>query len=140
MSQNIYELRFSHDWNTRKANGETGGKLKNLCFTTIRCESPMYAVGNIFRIINEHEKKKTEVVGYARCQLVHPFKLGELRDWIAFLDTGYNAVETIAILNRMYKNPPPSKPMVCCMLKYMTEKEVIALSEKTIQAIPHEHH
>ena len=133
---NIYEIKFKHDWNVRKCNGVVGGKLKNLTFTTIRCESPIYAVGNVFRVINENDGKKTEVMGYARIQIIHSFKLGEIKDWIAFLDTGYNAVETKKIIGLMYNNPADSKPMVCCLFKYLSEKEITEISQKSIQAIP----
>jgi hypothetical protein len=83
-------LNFSYNWN---------GKLSNNCFTTIRCvDWNKYRTGyhkNVFL----KDRLITKIVIIE----IRVFKLLELNEWVARLDTGYSREEAIDILCRMYK-------------------------------------
>lgn len=83
-------LNFSYNWNN---------KLDNKCFTTIRCvDWNKYRAGKVKRVfLNNTFIKSVEIIE------IRVFKLLELNEWFASIDTGYSRSETIDILCRMYK-------------------------------------
>lgn len=133
MSLIIREIDFSHNWNTRKRGGKETGKLDCRAFTTIRLESTKYKMGAVYRI-RIIQKSGNKMLGYARIVAMHYFKLGTLDDF-AYLDTGYSAVETRQIINRMYANVTDSTPMVCVLLKYLSDKEIEQMSKEGIMEL-----
>jgi hypothetical protein len=83
------EISFSYNWNN---------KLNCNAFTTIRLFQPdKYIIG---------EKYKVSLKGIPVCESViiniKNFKLYDLNDFIAFIDTGYNKEECRKIILRMY--------------------------------------
>lgn len=87
------ELRFSYNWN---------GKLNCNSFTTIRLKNDQkYFVG---QELNVYLGKS--LFGFYKIQSVKIIKLNQINDWIAYLDTGYDAEKTKNIVKEMYKNKP----------------------------------
>lgn len=84
------KLNFSFNWN---------GKLDNKVFTTIRAVNwNKYRTGRIKKVLlNDNFIKNIEIIE------IRVFKLLELTEWMARLDTGYSRLETIDILCKMYK-------------------------------------
>lgn len=82
-------INFSYNWNN---------KLDCKAFTTLRL-SDKYNTNDIIEI---HLKKKllfkAEVI-QKKC-----LKLNLINHWIAYIDTGYNAIECQELLKKMYKN------------------------------------
>lgn len=84
------KLNFSFNWNN---------KLACSFFTTIRLKNPKYHVGAKFSAcLKDKALKEVEVVA------VKHLKLTEINDYIAGLDTGYDAVECRQLIKNMYKN------------------------------------
>jgi hypothetical protein len=134
----IYNLEFSHNWNVRTRKGKQTGKLDCACFSTIRMDSPKYAVGQVCRVILKGNKTTDEVLGYARIQTKKVFERDQLTDGVSFLDTGYNRQETLTIMSRMYANSNPRTPFCFCILKYLTEKEIEAFANQTAMKIEYD--
>ncbi len=81
-------LTFNHDWNK---------KLQCDHFTTLRLriiepgtELPVYLKNDYFDHVTVLDRKS--------------LKLDQINNWIAYLDTGYDAAECMKILTTMYKN------------------------------------
>jgi len=128
----IIDLRFSTNWNGRSRKGKVVGKLDNLCFSTLRIESPKYQIGQVYRIVLEGNKSRVdEVMGYAKAMVKKVFERDKLTDGMAYLDTGYNRSEVLGILSRMYGNTTPKTVFCFLILKYMTEKEIEEFSKST---------
>ncbi len=84
-------LKFSTNWNE---------KLFTDHFTTIRLYNPRkYSVGAKFDLY-----LKTIFMGEVEVIAHRQISVGKINDWIAYLDTGYDAAETQKILLTMYKN------------------------------------
>lgn len=84
-------IKFSYNWNN---------KLENKAFTTIRIHNPKkYIKGKLFGIELNGATK-----GTARLKDKRTINVGQLNDFICYLDTGYNSQETLQILERMYPN------------------------------------
>lgn len=88
-------LEFTTNWNH---------KLDCDYFTTIRLENPKkYFKGHDFKILL-HQKGKQVVKGVATVVEIRNTFIVSLDDYTCFLDTGYNAQETIKLLKTIYKN------------------------------------
>jgi hypothetical protein len=87
------KLDFSYNWNN---------KLRCRTFTTIRLKNgKKYYPGACFEVcLQGYPKGKAKVVD------VKTMKLKDISNWIAYLDTGYTALETMDIIKKMYKNKP----------------------------------
>ena len=83
-------ISFSFNWNN---------KLDNTAFSSIRLEIPKYVVGKIFKVMLREEDK-----GLAAVRHITRFKLKNLNDPMALLDTGYGKEETIKLIKTIYKN------------------------------------
>jgi hypothetical protein len=85
----MQDLVFSQNWNN---------KLDNKAFTTLRLEdNQKYYVGAEKMIkLKSHEKGKAVIKG------VKPLMIDQINDYIAYVDTGYDAAECKNILRRMY--------------------------------------
>lgn len=87
----IPTIDFSHNWNN---------KLMCVCFTTIRLRNDAkYQVGNIYPVTYH----KTEQLGTATVVDIKHFKLAQLTEFMARIDTGYSAEKTREIIVQMYK-------------------------------------
>lgn len=114
--ENLLELDFSTNWNN---------KLSCDVFTSIRLKGGKYSVGNkyVVRLLKRSEHNAGylyEIIKHAECISISEFKLGELKEWIARLDTGYSAKECKEIIQKMYskKNIDWDKQvLVCCLFK-----------------------
>lgn len=85
------KLNFSYNWNN---------KLNCNAFTTIR----LYYDGR-FNINDEYEiTLKGEHFKYAKVVGIKTFKLPQLNDFMAYIDTGYDAQKTKDIIKKMYSN------------------------------------
>ena len=86
--------------NTINFSYNCNNKLDNKAFTTIRLHNPnKYIVEKEYNILlNEIPK------GVAVLQDKRTFGIIKLTDFICYLDTGYNQIQTINMLKRMYKN------------------------------------
>lgn len=81
---------FSTNWNN---------KLSCEYFTTLRLYSKKFIVGNIYDI--ELQKKHLK---FAECKAIKTLNIEQINDYIAGLDTGYDAEETKKLIKTMYKN------------------------------------
>lgn len=82
-------LDFSYNWNN---------KLDCKAFTTLRLSGRFGIEDKIEVRLNKKFKCFGGIVD-RKC-----FKLRDITDWIAFIDTGYNKIECQNILKKMYKN------------------------------------
>jgi len=76
-------------------------------FTSIRLSNDKkYIVGETYQV---YEKKTKTWIhrGAAILKSKKSFHADKINDFIAYLDTGYSAAETIKILRRMYKQENP---------------------------------
>lgn len=86
------KMEFSTNWNR---------KLWCQTFSSIRLFSDKYQLNGVFEIYNRK--------GYLGAkQIVHifSFRLEQLTETMAFLDTGYSRAETIAIIKKIYSKSP----------------------------------
>src|SRR6218665_1822071 len=82
-------LKFSYNWNR---------KLNCKAFTTIRLHNPgKYAVGHSYEIF-----LKEKYHCHAKCIELKVFKMKDLNNYMAYLDTGYNKETTLEIVKKMY--------------------------------------
>jgi hypothetical protein len=96
-------IEFSTNWNK---------KLQCNAFTTIRLFNPgKYRVNQVYKI----EQKKVFLM-QAAIIAIKPFMLHDLNDFMAYLDTGYNANECKLIIQRMYANIDFSKTKLSLIL------------------------
>ena len=104
-------IRFSCNWNN---------KLTNRAFTTLRMHNPeKYQRGTRYRI-----ECKGQMYGVAVLHDMRTFKIAALNDFVTYLDTGYNTVETVKLLQTMYINKGidwNTQLLDFCLLRY--EKE-----------------
>lgn len=99
-------IEFSFNWND---------KLCCRCFTTIRL-SGRYNVGDEVNII-----LKKQFIGVATIRCKEQRLLEQIKDFIAYVDTGYNAEKTKEILTTMYKNKNinwAKQPLYIYVLEY----------------------
>jgi uncharacterized protein YqfB (UPF0267 family) len=82
------ELKFSQNWNL---------KLNTENFTTIRIKNKKYQIGSLFNVTLRKKYLKTiEIVE------IKEFKLDKLNNFMAFLDTGLNVVESQQLIANFY--------------------------------------
>lgn len=87
-------INFSYNWNN---------KLECKAFTTIRLHnSKKYKVGELYSI-RLQTSKGVELKGHAEIVDIKTISFDQINEFIAHLDTGYNAKETKRILLKMYK-------------------------------------
>ena len=85
-------IRFSYNWNN---------KLNCTAFTTIRLHNPIkYKVNQEYIIELDGKKKQYSAI----VKSISIFKLKQLNEFMAHIDTGYSMNETKEILMKMYKN------------------------------------
>ena len=82
------ELKFGWNWNL---------KLDCMAFTTLRL-SGKFKVGEVLRVTTKSHNFLVTV-----CEK-RSFFLKEINNWVAYIDTGYDADECRNILRKMYKN------------------------------------
>lgn len=108
MEQN---LDFSYNWNN---------KLNGKYFTTIRLHNPLkYCVGNILKVT-----LKLQPRGRVKILRVKTMTIDQINDYIACLDTGYQAEECKKFLKGMYKNKGinwNTQVLDFCLLQYLDE-------------------
>ena len=89
--ENINSISFGTNWNS---------KLSCSAFSTIRIRNDKkYIIGHEYTII-----LKEQPIYVARLVCISHFMLDGLSEGMAYIDTGYNKKETIAIIEKMYKN------------------------------------
>lgn len=87
------ELYFSYNWN---------GKLNCNSFTTIRLANEnKYQTGKFLKVF-----LNKQLFGFYRIIAIKTIQLAGINDWMALLDTGYNAKQCRQIIRDMYKNKP----------------------------------
>lgn len=97
-------IKFSYNWNN---------KLNCKAFTTLRLSSEKYEAEKVYDIYLQEKKNETPIfLGKARCVATKVFELEKVNDFIAYLDTGYNAQECWNIVRRMYKKDNPEMMLV----------------------------
>ncbi len=96
--RNMEIIKFSENWNN--------GKLNLNAFTTIRLEQDKYKVREKYEIVYAPNKKGFEpiILGYAEILAINRFKLGNLSEGMALIDTGYSKAECENIIRTMYWN------------------------------------
>lgn len=83
------DIDFSQNWNN---------KLDCDAFTTIRISNDKYEVGAVFNVnLKRNRLFSAKILEKKR------FKLNQLNEFMARLDTGYSAKETIELIRTMYK-------------------------------------
>lgn len=82
-----HTLEFSNNWNN---------KLDCMSFSTLRL-SPRFNVGDVVEV-----SLKGVTRGPATCVYKKAIPFGMLNDAVAYLDTGYNALECQGIIRKMY--------------------------------------
>lgn len=82
-------IYFNYNWNN---------KLDCKAFTTMRL-SGNYNVGDLVEIKLKNKMHSFGKIVDAKC-----FKLKDINNFIAYLDTGYDKIECKKILEKMYKN------------------------------------
>lgn len=105
-------IRFSYNWNN---------KLGCKAFTTLRLNNGKYEAEKVYDIYLDEKGKDPKYLGKARCVRTKVFVLEQVNDFIAYLDTGYNAQECWNIIRRMYKKDNPE--MVLVLLLWVKRSE-----------------
>lgn len=101
------ELEFSFNWNR---------KLDCKVFTTLRL-SDRYELGDEIDIYLKNRR-----LGKAKVISKHKFKIGEITELVAGIDTGYSKKECIQIIKRMYGKAVSNDSMIILYgLMYITE-------------------
>jgi hypothetical protein len=97
------KLEFSTNWNN---------KLDCKCFTTIRLFNPAkHFRGNHFEVFLQRKfKSKALVLG------ITITNLEQLNDYVCYLDTGYNRIDTINLLRKIYPRVDFEKQKICIIL------------------------
>lgn len=98
------QIKFSQNWNK---------KLDCDFFTTIRLQSSKYVKDNEFKIFLKNEIHcKAKIIDVWTC------KIDMLKDFICYIDTGYNKEETMNMFKKMYSNVDFTKTnLVVVLLK-----------------------
>lgn len=82
-------ISFSYSWNN---------KLDCSAFTTIRIHQPSkYVVGSIYEV-----NLKGKLHGRYKILDIKHFKLSQINEFVARLDTGYSKEECTSIIKKMY--------------------------------------
>jgi hypothetical protein len=88
-------IEFSFNWN---------GKLDCKSFTSIRVHNDRkYVTGNIYHVVLKRNKVTEYDYGLAKLIDKKVFRMRDLNEWMARLDTGYGKEETLKIIRTMYK-------------------------------------
>ena len=82
------QIKFTYNWNN---------KLDCNFFTTIRLQSKKFEKNKNFEIVLKNQVHcKVVIVDMWIC------KINDLKDFVCYLDTGYNNKETINMFKKMY--------------------------------------
>lgn len=104
-------IRFSHNWN---------GKLHCKAFTTIRLhDDTKYIVGEIYDVYltSKAADVPNQFMGRAELTAKKTFRMDQLNEWIAWLDTGYDLDTTRQIIRRMYPKLENALLDLCLFVK-----------------------
>lgn len=89
------EIHFSTNWNN---------KVTCRAFTTIRLRNDKkYRIGETYSIWLK-SGSEDKCIGYADIAAIKHFRLAELNDYMAYLDTGYSPDECRNIIRKMYQH------------------------------------
>jgi uncharacterized protein YqfB (UPF0267 family) len=89
------DIRFSYNWNN---------KLAGKAFTTMRLRNDSrFRTGDLYEIWLRMGKQD-KLLCYATIIDIKHFRLDDLSEWMAYLDTGYSMTECKEIIRKMYKN------------------------------------
>lgn len=101
------KLDFSSNWN---------GKLDCTCFTSLRL-SGRFEVGDVVEVWHKKTVKGAATV-IDKKRLIN---IDQINDWIAYLDTGYNAEQCRDIIRKMYAaiKDWDTQPIYYYLFKYM---------------------
>lgn len=90
----MYTINFSSNWNN---------KLHNKAFTTIRLRNDSkYFTNNVYAVTLTNKKNEVTNFANAKCIAIKHFKLAQLTEFTAHVDTGYSKAECEQIIRRMY--------------------------------------
>ena len=88
-------ISFSQNWNQ---------KLFNNCLSTIRVyNAPKHVEGDMFHL-SLRTNKRNIILGLYELVKIRKFKLIDLTEEMAYLDTGYSKSETTTLIKKMYSN------------------------------------
>jgi len=85
------ELKFSYNWNN---------KLDCKAFTTLRLSNKYFIGDELEVILNKKVLYNATIIDKKT------FKMKDITDWVAYIDTGYDKNECTKILERMYSKRP----------------------------------
>lgn len=89
--ENINSISFGTNWNS---------KLNCSAFSSIRLRNDKkFILGHEYQVI-----LKDQPIFVCRLVAISHFMLDGMSDAMSFIDTGYNKKETIAMIEKMYKN------------------------------------
>ncbi len=110
-------INFKTNWNK---------KLNCKCFTSIRLHNPQKCfISEVFAVILNNR-----VIGYAKLRQVKTIGINEITDYMAMLDTGYNAAKTREIIYQMYKHKAinwKTQKLDYCLFEYENPQTEINL-------------
>lgn len=86
----VKKFAFTTNWN---------GKLGCNAFTTIRISNEFHKVGETFEV-----NQKGRLIGLFKIVHKRQFKLEQITDGMAYLDTGYDRKKTIDLIKRIYSS------------------------------------
>lgn len=101
------KIHFKTNWNN---------KLDCTCFTSLRL-SGSFEVGQIVEVFcNGNIKGAATVIDKKRLESIE-----SINDWVAYLDTGYNAIQCRDIIRKMYPKIQEwrHQPIYYYLFKYM---------------------
>lgn len=103
------EIAFSFNWNN---------KLNNTYFTSIRQENlTNYIIGKEYQVLLNKQLIKSAILID-----IKKFKIKDLTDYMACLDTGYSKEESLNIFSKMYKIDASTSEKVFYFLLFKTVK------------------
>lgn len=91
------EINFSNNWNN---------KLECDCYTTIRLTSDKYVFGRAYQINRTKKTKAGTEKTYLHDAVIaamHVMTIDKITNFMAYIDTGYDAVQCRDIIRKMYK-------------------------------------
>jgi len=110
----MHNIKFSTNWNN---------KLYCKAFTSIRIHNDnKYIPGELYKVDLELNSITTKEMGTARLVEKRIFKLKELNEFIAYIDTGYGKDAVRKILDTMYKNPGDETKFDYLLFVYTEQK------------------
>jgi hypothetical protein len=130
----LHELKFSQNSNTRKNRGLETGKLDCMVFTSIRKNESKFQVGNVFRAFIE-KKGRPDVLGYVKLIETKTYERDKIPNILCQLDAAMNNKEFIKVLSNIYVGCNRKTEFVWCVFKYMTHDEITDWAEGNLPNI-----